>query len=450
MGAGAERLFTDRHADPKAVVTPPGFRAEVVATGLNNPSSVDSDEAGNVYIGEMGSPAASAYEGGRIVRIRADGSSEVVADNFSGSLTGLAYYNGAFFVAEHAKSSRIYRVFEDGTIQPIVTGLPGGGDHPTSDVVVSHSEKIYFGQGTRTNSGVVGPDNAAWLTDHRELTDVPGANIVLAGRNFECPDPFGPGTVSTGAFKPFAVRGDQDETIRRNIKCSGSIMRADPDGGELELSAWGLRRPFGISVHADGRIFCADIGMEDRGSRRIADGRSYLWQVVEHRWYGWPDYAGGEPITNPKFQPQTCPQPEFLLKKHPRIQAEPVAKLPSGSGAAKFDFARSPFFGSDDTAFVALMGDIRAADHTPTQNPRVVALDVGTGTTADFLTNEHPGPASAYQSGGLERPIAAKFDRTGEAMYVLDLGILYTAPDTTIRTLPNTGVLWRISISVLS
>ena len=439
MASAAERLFLERHVDPDALRVPAGFRVEVAATGLTNPSSLDFDEGGDIFVGEMGSPAASAYQPGRIVRVRPDGSSEAVADGFSGSITGLVYYQGVFFAMEHGRSSRVYRVYPDGDRELLVDGIPGGGDHPTSDIVVAHSERLYFGQGTRTNAGVAGPDSA-WLADHPELCDIPGADITLMGKNFESPSPFGPGTISTGAFRPFGAATGAGEVIKGSARCSGSMMRVAPDGGELELFAWGLRRPFGLSVHPDGRIFCTDVGMEDRGSRRIADGCEYIWQIVEDGWYGWPDYTGGEPVTDPKFKSQDAEQPEFLLLEHPPLAGKPVARLPAGSGMAKFDFARSPLFGSPDTAFVALMGAIGGAEGF-----KVVAVDVGTGAVDDFVTNQHPGPASAYRSGGFERPIAMKFDRTGEAAYILDLGILEIAPDGTVRALTNTGVLWRVS-----
>jgi len=438
MSRAAERLFLERHVNPDALAVPAGFRVEVAATGLNNPSSLDFDEAGNIFVGEMGSPTASAYEPGRIVCVRLDGSVEVIASGFSGSITGLVYYRGAFYAVEHGRSSRVHRVYEDGAKEVLVDGLPGGGDHPSSDIVVAHSERLYFAQGTRTNAGIVGPDNA-WLADHPELCDIPGADVALTGRNFESLNPSGPGTASTGAFKPFGAATREGERIKGDIRCSGAIWRIAPDGGEFELFAWGLRRPFGLSVHPDGRIFCTDAGMEARSSRRIADGREYMWQAVEGGWYGWPDYTGGEPVTDPKFKPQDAGQPEFLLKERPPLAGKPVARLPAGSGMAKFDFARSPLFGSPDTAFVALH-----------EGFKIVAIDVATGAVDDFITNRHPGPASAYRSGSFEHPITVKFDRTGEAAYILDLGILDTAPDGTIRTLRNTGVLWRVSPAAIA
>lgn len=438
----ARKLFAERHADPDAVSVPMGFTIEVAAAGLNCPSCLECNEDGHVFIGEMGSWDGSAYHGGRIVRVRDDGSSQVIADGFSGSITGLAFYEGEFFAIEHAHSSRVYRVEEDGATYLLLDGLPGGGDHPTSDIVVAHSERLYFCQGTRTNSGIVGPDNADWLKDHPELCDVPGQDVSLTGQNFETPNFFGPGVAATGAFKPYDAATEPGQIINGSPYASSSMMRIAPDGGEFGLFAWGLRNPVGLAVHPDGRLFCTDRGMTARGSRSVADGRSYMWHVQEGHWYGWPDYAGAEPVTDPKFKPKDDPQPQLLLKDHPDLSDRPVAILPPGLGIAGCDFSRSLLIGSDDTAFVALMGE----PGNGTDGCKVVTIDVATGVVEDFATNPHPGPASTHASGGLERPINVKFDRTGEMIYVLDLGILATSEDGAIKTLENTGVLWRITL----
>lgn len=55
----------------------------------------------------------------------------------------------------------------------------------TNDPVVGPDNKICFGQGTATNTAVVGADNYSheWLRYHRDLHDVPGADVTLAGWN---------------------------------------------------------------------------------------------------------------------------------------------------------------------------------------------------------------------------------------------------------------------------
>ena len=77
---------------------------------------------------------------------------------------------------------------------------------------------------------------------------------------------------------------------------------------------------------------------------------------------------------------------------------------------------------------------------------KVVRVDVGSGVIEDFAANRGAtnGPASRLGTGGLERPIAARFDPTGTALYVVDFGVLtMTSKGSTPH--PGTGVLWRIT-----
>ena len=56
------------------------------------------------------------------------------------------------------------------------------------------------------------------------------------------------------------------------------------------------------------------------------------------------------------------------------------------------------------------------------------------------------GMGTVYRAShlGLERPVAARFDRSGNSLYVVDFGTLTTAGDKS-HPLKNTGVLWRIT-----
>lgn len=443
--AAPERSFAGRNVSADAISVPDGFVVEAVATGLNIPSGVEFDENNNIFITEMGSLAASAYVPGRIIRIRDDGSSLVVRDDFQGALTGIAYVRGSFFVSEHAVPSRVWQIFDDGSKFPFLTDLPGGGDHPICAPLYASSEFIYIGVGTMTNSGVAGMDNEDWLQKHPHLHDIPARDVTLAGRNFESTDLlYGRESARTGPFKQFGADCSEGEVVRGETPATGAIVRADShDAGGFEVVAWGLREITGMAVHQDGRIYCADIGMAEWGSRPVADNHERVWQVLEAGWYGWPDFAGGVPVTDARFKPRYDPQPEFLLRDHPmdNLVRDPVATFPPGAGLSKMDFTRSRMFADENTAFLALGGDILGiSDH----GFRVMTLDVNTGAVDDFAVNKRPGPSSVTGSGGFEHPVDVRFDRTGEAMYVVDLGVIEMTPGGP-SVLPGTGVLWRIS-----
>jgi hypothetical protein len=73
---------------------------------------------------------------------------------------------------------------------------------------VIHDGYIYFGQGTATNSAVVGEDNHqfGWLGRNPDFHDIPCRDITLAGANYTTKNVLKEGSgedVTTGAFLPF-------------------------------------------------------------------------------------------------------------------------------------------------------------------------------------------------------------------------------------------------------
>jgi len=83
------------------------------------------------------------------------------------------------------------------------------------------------------------------------------------------------------------------------------------------------------------------------------------------------------------------------------------------------------------------------------QNPvgfRVVRVEPHGGVIHPFAVNKGrlDAPASKTDGGGLERPIAAKFDPSGKALYIVDYGVML-ADASGIHPAENTGVLWKIT-----
>ncbi len=225
------------------------------------------------------------------------------------------------------------------------------------------------------------------------------------------------------------------------------MLRVRPDGGEVELVAWGLRNPFGLAFSREGSLFVTENGADVRGSRPIWGAGDFLWAIEAGAWYGWPDFIGGHPVTDERFKAPGKPAPQFVLAEHPQTPPSPRARFAVHSSANGFDFSRSAEFGHPGEAFVALLGD-----ETPTTGKvmapvgcRVVRVNVETGEIEDFAVNRGSlaGPASKLRSGGLERPVAARFSPDGHALYVVDFGVLiHDAAGA--KPQPRTGAVWRI------
>lgn len=443
---------TDRvPVQPGDIALQSGYRLEPVVTGLTYPTSVTFDGAGNVYVGEAGYSygPAKADGMGRILKVAGTGKVTEVARGFRGPMTSITWRNGFFHVAEGAFPGSILRVGMDGSREVLVQGLRSGGDHFTTEVVFDPAGMMYFGVGTFTNSAVVGLDNFlyGWLPDLPDQHDVPCRNIVLRGINFDSPDPFALVTtgqvrmVRTGAFKSFGVPSAPGEVVPGQLLCNGVIYRSNPDGSGLQPIADGLRNPFGLGFSPFGRLYAIDLGYDNRGSRPVDNAPDPMWEIVPGCWYGWPDYVGGEPVTNPMFKPPGKPQPQFVLAQHPPLAGRPVVQFAPHSSSMKFDFSTNPRFGFVGEAFVAQFGAAPPITGRPPGMPgfKVVRVNLQTRQVSDFLIINRPGPGGT----GPARPVDVKFDPSGENLYIVDFGMLEANLSGAIPW-ARSGALWKI------
>lgn len=455
-GAGQTTFAGARPLNPASLALPAGYRAEVVASELTFPTGIAFDAAGRIHIVESGYSYGEVFTEPRLLRLEPQGSPTVVATGQRGGpWTGVTFHGGNFFVADGnvLQGGRILRITPAGQIEALVTDLPSLGDHHTNGPIAGPDGWLYFGQGTATNSGVVGRDalEFGWLKRHPRFHDVPAQDITLSGENFETEDFLQPGAnrrVRTGAFLPFGTASQPGQVIRAGPRPHGAILRVRPEGGEPELVAWGFRNPFGLAFAPDGALYVTDNGYDDRGSRKIWGAPDVLWRVERGKWHGWPDYVAGMPVTDPQFRSPADEQPKFLLAKHPNPVPRPAALFAVHSSADGFDFSRNARFGYAGQAFVALFGD-QAPVVGKTLAPvggKIARVDPRSGVIFDFAVNRatQEGPATKVGGAGFERPVAARFDPAGEALYVVDFGVMLMTekgPDPK----PRTGAIWRIT-----
>ncbi len=456
-GGGQTTFTPPRNINAADVALPDGYRIEAVASGLTFPTGVTFDEAGDPYVVEAGYSYGEEWTIPRLIHVDPErGLTTIAANGKNGPWTGVVYHDGAFYVAEGGElgGGKILRISKAGEITPLVEELPSRGDHHTNGPAIGPDGLLYFCVGTYTNSGVVGVDNAkfGWLERYPDLHDIPCRDIVLTGRNYTTPNPLKPGAdeqVETGAFSPFGTRTESGQIIRGRIPCSGSVLRIKPDGSGLDLVAWGFRNPFGIAFSPDGGLFVTENQYDVRGSRPVFGTGDLLWSVKPGTWYGWPDYHGNHPLgEGDDYKPPNKPAPEPLLAGYPNPPPKPVAILGVHASANGFDFSRNPRFGYTGDAFIAEFGD-QAPEVGKVLGPvgfKVVRVNVRDGVISDFAVNkgETNGPASLLNGGGLERPIAARFNPEGTALYVVDFGVMLM-DETGSMPRKGTGVLWRIT-----
>lgn len=431
----------NRLINPENIRVPQGYKIEVFAKDLTTPINLIINENDEMFLADSGVTDGN----GKVLKM-INNSFTVIADGFNPPLTGINYHNGTIYVSHRGK---ITAIKPNGEKVDIIAGLPSWGDHHNNQVMFGPDCKMYFGQGTATNSGVVGLDNISWVENHPQFHDYPGEDIMLRGQNYLTENPLTNSQIDkscTGAYSPFGVPTSPCEKVKGVVKANGSILRANPDGSDLELVCWGLRNPFRLKFDRFGRLFCTNHGLDVRGSRPV-DNSPDEFQLIQHgAWYGWPDYTGGLPVTLAVFKPDTGPQPTFLLASHPMVPPKPFVCFPNHSANMGFDFNYNPKFGPIGDAYVSLFGseapETTGGKPLPCVGHRVVKVDMNTREVTDFAINKSGCSASFTGSGGLERPIDVVFDKRGN-MYVVDFALFGTGKEES--WLPNTGVIWKIS-----
>ena len=462
--------------DAAAASVPAGYKVEVFMKDLIWPSSIEFDEAGNVYVAEAGYVYGDPFAPARVLQISPSGAIRRYADGFHGPVTDILWHQGQLYVSHRGKISIAE---QNGSVRDLVTGLPSHGDHFNNQMTAGPDGKIYFGQGTATNSGVVGLDNAypyVWLLLHPDVYDVPARDMRLRRESFLTPQPnnvlarqgrltgFSKDVtyavtsvfnrnknksmlVRTRAFQPF---GEKSRAVKGQVKASGTILRMNADGSGLEVYAWGLRNPYGVQWGPDGQLYVTDNAYDERGSRPIANAKDNIFQVKQGGWYGFPDYSSGIPVTDPQFRSQRGGKIKFLMAEHPAIE-QPWMVRPENAAATKFDFSTNNAFGYSGQMFLAEFGSGTPLTGDPNSNGyTVVRIDPATKEATPFLSNRGRGPAGLENvaTAGPRHPVEAKFSRDGSVLYVVDIGAIGFAlagAGPFPVPAPGTGVIWRIT-----
>ena len=428
-----------RVLNPSDINVPQGYSIDVFAEGLDAPIEMLFINDSDILIADAGSTSGN----GKVMLLR-DGNVSIIAEGFIPPLLGIAYREGNIYVSH---KGYITVIRSDGMRENIISGLPSYGDYSNTNIIFGPDNKLYFGMGSATNSGVVGRDNT-WIYNYPEFHDYPGDYIILNGQNFESVNAFSLGDeqVLTGAFAPYGTQNLPFEKRKGVTKATGSILRSNTDGTGLELVAWGFRNPARIRFSNGNQLFAANHGYDYRGSRPIANAVDELFAVQEGIWYGWPDFTNGELVNSSRFIIPGGPNPELLLNSYPNQPPRPYAIFPHYSTIMGFDFNISSEFGNIGDIYIAEFG--RAG--LPNQEDpyyyvgvghRISRIDVVTRGITTFAINHSGFPSLISGEGGFGSPIDVKFGPDG-AMYIVDMGIQLTSSSNLFR--PNTGVIWRI------
>jgi glucose/arabinose dehydrogenase len=418
---------------------------QLVVDELSFPTSLCFDENGNAYVAESGLPWDGAERGGRVYKISSDGTKKLFAEGLKHPVNGLCYHKNAIIVSEGGFPGRISRLDMNGTRSTILDDLPGLGNYHTNMVAIGADDKIYFSQGALTNLGVIGMDayELGWLGRLPHNCDKPGYSVVLEGQTFETVNPLTDNEedrAQTGAFSDFGAFHEPNTRLSPQLPCTASIMSCDLEGNNLELVAWGIRNAYGLGFLPDGRLIATDQGSDDRGSRPIGHVPELMFEIKKGAWYGWPDYIGGVPVTDPSFMPSRGPELNFLLSNHDELPKpeKPLLMLPINSAATKFDFLPSTHPDYPGQLILTLFGDEK-----PMTAPAgfKVGRNISRIDPSDW--SHHPLPDLE-----LDRPIDVKYNPADDSIWIVDFGE-FEMSEKGVESKKETGKVWKIKSSEL-
>lgn len=411
--------------------SPPTLTLEPFEQGFDFPTSLTFDDQGRLYVAESGLPFAGARPGGRIWRIH-DGRRELLARNLRAPVNGITVHDGALYISEGARFGRISRLpLEGGSPQPVLDDLPGGGNYQTNMTAFGPDGRLYFSQGAATNTSIIGLDalDIGWLRKLPHPLDIPGHDIELREVAIETNDPRqGAGRAVTGPFAPFGTVHPAGTRLPAALPCTSAVMSCLPDGTDLRLVAWGLRNAYGLLFLPDGRLLATDQGANDRGSRPVGQVPELLYEVHEGAWYGWPDFIGGVPITDPRYGPASGTPTQFALANHHELPPPETPLLAFEPHSAAVKMALAP----DGRIVIALFGDEipLTAPSGPRSGRALAVVD-----PRDWTHIVLPTPA-------LKRPIDVAFDPDGQ-LYMLDFGHFEPGEKGRLDATAGSGGIWR-------
>ena len=259
--------------------------------GIKGGNSFDFDEQGNVYIATNNS-LETINKSGEVKKLFKEKGSEIYS---------LRYLNNKIYFLDrcYLKSFDL----ENKKIEILMDNIPNYGEYKEGKII-AEGKYIYISIGAVTNSAIAEKKYKEGM-----IYDLTPREVTLNGENF--------GEEATGPFLPYGSSGKKGQVINANFPGNASVIKYDLNSKKGELYCWGIKNIQSFDVNSKGDIYSIVGGFENRGPRAIREDVDYIYKLEFDRWYGWPDYSGGEPINSELFTGVDGEKVEFILDNHP-------------------------------------------------------------------------------------------------------------------------------------
>lgn len=258
----------------------------IAAKNCKDSIAFDKDKNGNTYI---------AYSN-CIKELKADGREEILLQDKSLNIENLFYYeDNLYFIS--LEKLYVYDL-KSNKLKEILDDIPYEGKYLDRNLIVKDS-KLLLSIGTATNSGIADYDGTY---DIKKIPyDSSPINITLNGFNY--------GKENTGAFMPYGNSSQEGTKIKAQSLANASIIEIDLKNSKTSLYACGIRNIRGWDLDSDNSLIAVIGGMENIGARPINRDFDYIYKLDKGKWYGWPDFSGGDPISSPRFKGENIVSP---------------------------------------------------------------------------------------------------------------------------------------------
>ena len=146
----------------------------------------------------------------------------------------------------------------------------------------------------------------------------------------------------------YVSQGSKGDVTIGESRFDSTIWRMDPEGGNVDIFATGMRFAYGFAFDAEGRLFATEQGPNHRGEAHPDE----LNRIIEDQNYGFPAV--------------------FVAPGEARHAIAPVATFAEHASACGLDFYRGAEFPTEyhENAFVALWGPADPTHVDLVSNPR--------------------------------------------------------------------------------